>query len=529
MLLLSPNCHLHTGRDQLLSLLKPAEMNEYSRNDCLPTTRLDVIKSIIEWITDESSERKSVLWLYGVAGSGKSTISTTVAWMMRELHRLGAFFFFDRDIPERNAAMLIRTVAYHLALLDTRISDAISRIVENYPRIAEMPLDFQITNLLSAKALESVHWSGGPIVLVIDAFDELTGNNQRKELLQALSKGFHRLPPFIRVMVISRQEPDIQHALGSHSAVCRYPLGIDSAINEDDIRKFIQHRLDQIRMEKQHLSLDCNWPGDDNISGLTRSAGGLFVWASTACLYIDGYDPDRRLRELIAHPSETNFSEPFAQLDKLYKTALQSAGYWNDSSFCADCRDILGVILCSRTPLSHSVIDALLELPPSRTCLQSISRLGCVLRTDESEGVRLLHPSFHDYLSERCSVEPWSINLQLQNNKLAVHCIELLDRMLCENICGLTLENLVNVKLLPSALPYACKFWIEHVCFISNGMNDILDRIYQFLCRHLLHWMEVLAILKCHDLAIQSLVNLLEWIQVCFPVFLRRAETHIFA
>jgi len=63
--------------DQLLPTLKAVEINEYNRKSCLPTTRLDVIKSITDWVTDESTERKSVLWLYGLAGSGKSTLSTT--------------------------------------------------------------------------------------------------------------------------------------------------------------------------------------------------------------------------------------------------------------------------------------------------------------------------------------------------------------------------------------------------------------------------------------------------------------------
>jgi len=135
-------------------------MPEYNRMACLAKTRLDVIKSVTDWITDESNDQKRVLWLYGVAGSGKSTIATTIAWMMRELHRLGAFFFFDRDIPERNAATLIRTLAYQLALFDAQIGDEMSRIVESIPLIAERPLDFQFANLLSAKALQLVEWSG---------------------------------------------------------------------------------------------------------------------------------------------------------------------------------------------------------------------------------------------------------------------------------------------------------------------------------------------------------------------------------
>ena len=68
-------------------------MQEYNRTICLDGTRLDVIKFIIDWIADESDDRKSVLWLNGLAGSGKSTLSTTIALTMRDLHLLGAFFF----------------------------------------------------------------------------------------------------------------------------------------------------------------------------------------------------------------------------------------------------------------------------------------------------------------------------------------------------------------------------------------------------------------------------------------------------
>jgi hypothetical protein len=141
----------------------------------------------------------------------------------------------------------------------------------------------------------------------------------------------------------------------------------------------------------------------------------------------------------------------------------------------------------------------------------------------KTEGIHILHPSFHDYLSERCRSEPWYIDLQLHHKKLALHCIKLLDKKLCENICGLAFPEPVKEKLLPSAVSYACKFWIEHVCFISNSTDDILGHIYQFLCQHLLHWMEVLAILKCHDLTIRSLRNLFGWIQVSYLVCLQEA------
>ena len=508
----------YAGHDQLLSKLKPAEIDENYRQKCLPNTRLEVIDFIIRWIADESSDSKQVLWLHGLAGSGKSTLATTIAWMMRELRRLGGFFFFDRDVPERSAAMLVRTLAHRLSLLDDRIGAAIARIVASNQTIAEMPLTFQFANMLSASALESVEWSGGPVLLVIDAVDECP---DRGILMQALSQGFSNLPSFIRILAVSRRERDIQQTLGSHSHVLQYSLDIDSAGNKEDISEFLRHRLDEIRMNDGFL--DARWPGDDKIGALVLGAGGLFVWASTACLYIEGHDPDQRLSELIEKQPESHLTGPFVQLDRLYMTGLQSAGSWSDPSFSSDCCSILGMILCARIPLSDSTINTLLGLPKNRPCRKSISHLGCVLRISETEGIRILHPSFHDYLSERCNSKPWYINLQSHHKKLALHCIKLLDKMLCENICGLTLPESVKEKSLPSAVSYACKFWIEHICFISNITDDILGQIYQFLREHLLHWMEVLAILKCHDLTIQLLKNLFGWIQASYLVFLQEA------
>ena len=220
-------------------------MDETHRTPCLENTRHNVIFDVFQWIADESNEAKKVLWVYGLAGTGKSMLSTTIAQIMRRHHRLGAFFFFNRDIPQRNFATLIRTLAYQLAVFDTRFGDVISLAVKNYNNIAKMPLVFQFETLLSVNALKSVNWPGCPIVLIIDALDECRNEIHRKILMQALSKGLSNLPSFLRIMIVSRPESDIQHALGSNLHVLPYPLDIDSVANKDDVLVFIRHRLDR--------------------------------------------------------------------------------------------------------------------------------------------------------------------------------------------------------------------------------------------------------------------------------------------
>ena len=63
----------------------------------------------------------------------------------------------------------------------------------------------------------------------------------------------------------------------------------------------------------------------------------------------------------------------------------------------------------------------------------------------------------------------------------------------------MTLPYLSTKYTLPEALSYARKFWIEHICLVSDITDDILNEIYAFLDKHLLHWIEAMGILKSHD------------------------------
>ncbi|KAF8729839.1 hypothetical protein AX14_005937 [Amanita brunnescens Koide BX004] len=469
-------------------------------------------------VSFETRTRRPVVFLpRRVVGTSSKRNSASLGGYQRSLSKegckvKGTFFFFNRDIPQRNFSTLIRTLAYQLAIFDARFSAAISRVVENNEHIAEMPLQFQFGQMLSANAMKFIEWSEGPIVLIVDALDECGSEADRKILLQALSKGFSDLPSFIRIMVLSRPELDIQHVLGSHSHVRPYPLDIDTATNKHDVFEFIRYRLEEIRIKGGRFG--DHWPGDDKIRSLANRAGGLFIWASTACLYIgEGYAPEQRLSELINKQPEEDFFGPIAKLDSLYETGLRSAGWWNDRSFRTDCRKILGVILCARVPLPCSVIDDLLALPEDMSSSKSVSRLRCALHVSERDQIRILHPSFHDYLSQRCEDQPWSINLERHHKEVALCCVNLLDWELRENICNMTLPYLNRTKNPPEAISYACKFWIEHICLVSDATDDIVNRTYDFLVKHLLHWMEALAILNSHDHTIRSIHNLMKWLQ----------------
>src|SRR5215471_3021001 len=145
-------------------------MDASDRSECLPGTRTALIQSITDWAMNPPG-RQNVLWVHGLAGSGKSTLSTTVANRLREKGSLGAFLFFDRDVAERSdPATVIRTIAYQVGSCHTAIGTAIAAAVESFPSVCISPLRIQFKTLL-VDPLSSVIDANAPIIFVLDALD----------------------------------------------------------------------------------------------------------------------------------------------------------------------------------------------------------------------------------------------------------------------------------------------------------------------------------------------------------------------
>jgi hypothetical protein len=500
---------LSTALDHTLNILEPAQMDASTRSECLPGTRTDILRSITDWAYSTSVEKR-LLWLKGLAGSGKSTLSTTIAHTLQEQGRLGAFVFFSRDVEERNqSANVIRTLAYQLASFSPVIRTAIAQAIDTTPRITQSALRFQFTKLL-IEPLRNLPATEGPIVLILDALDECGSVEDRKPLLSLLSSEAVQLPSFVRILITSRDERDIRCALEGQSHILIRELHLTSENNMNDTLQFFRKQMAEIRSS---LRLPHDWPGDSAIFALNKLAAGLFIWASTACRFIDGYDPPGNLDVVLLGGMSTKEQ---SALDALYRTALESAvkDIRDDEYFRTDFCSIMGTILAARNPISDKTIDTLLSLKrPSRYI---ILRLGCVLHWSETGPVRILHPSFADFLSDRfrCRSDLWHVDTVLHNRLLAVHCLSHLNAVLRRNICDLVLSQATVNEILPEATPYACTSWIDHVCVITEDVDMVRDTLEQFLFRHLLHWLEAMSILKKSKTTIRSVHFLRDWLHV---------------
>jgi hypothetical protein len=502
------------GQDSL-EKLKPVTMDASKRKECLSNTRIDVLKFIVDWVNNPNGEQ-NILWLHGVAGSGKSTISTTIASEFSDSRKLGAFLFFDRDVTERNdPSIVIRTMAHQLAASDPGLGQAIRAVVERNSNILMSPLRLQFQRLI-LEPLLTVADDTPTIVIVLDALDECGTADEREALLSVLANNFMHLPCYIRTIITSRPEIDICNAFASQDHIFAHELDISSPANSDDILSYFQYRMALIRAKNRYLLLDGEWPSREVFGKLVQRACGLFVWASTACEFINGHDPRRRLdvimREEVASGAE------FA-LDALYTTALKSVGSWEDEDFVVDFRRIMGIILMARQPLSSASIDALLNLHKDRPSMHTISRLGCVLQ--QSPTVRLLHPSFADFLTTktRCEREAWFFDQSTYHMCLAFRCLDRMDTVLERNMCNMTLSVDLTNECLPEDVSYACLFWIDHICVIKEDLTQVVDRLCGFLYRHLLHWFEAMSILKRSRDTISLVDRLMHWLSVgCYHI-----------
>ncbi|KIM76284.1 hypothetical protein PILCRDRAFT_826459 [Piloderma croceum F 1598] len=485
-------------------------MDASGRTECLPNTRTEMIHSISNWAKDLTGAY-NVLWLRGLAGSGKSTLSTTVANKFRECGWLGAFIFFDRDASERSdPATVIRTLAYQVGLLHTRAGEAISGVIDKFPDICSSPVRAQFQRLLvDPLSDEGVIDPNTPLVLILDALDECGSSKKRESLLELLAEQSVRLPSAIRILITSRAERDIRGAFVNRGHVLIQELDITSHANANDISCYIRDRMIRMQRNSPDLLFGTDWPREDDIRRLTDRAYGLFVWASTAVEFMDGHDPRRRMN-IIFHGDITSGAE--YALDALYRTALASAGNWDDDDFIVDFKAVVGMILVARHPLSSTAIDLLLHLPGDRPCSHTISQLGCLFQ--QKPTVRFLHPSFADFLStqSRCVQEPWYFSQALHNRALAMRCLHRLDQVLRRNICDLTLSADIADLDLPEDVSYSCIFWIDHICAIEDDPTSVVEKLCSFLYRHLLHWLEAMSILKRSRQTVALLDRLLTWI-----------------
>lgn len=499
------------------------------RRDCHPETRIDLLRQIKSWALDSNSRR--IFWLNGMAGTGKSTVSHTIAkWLDGSgtggRVNLGASFFFKRGEGERgSAAQFFPTIATQLAEripgLEAKIEDEISvnpgvfhkQLGEQFDVLIYRPL----TTVTSSATLRRY-------IIVIDALDECENAEQNIQILLRLFARLQEIPTLdLRLFITSRPETSISQefrlSLADVHAGIRLQE-IPTSIIQHDLMTFIKDELSNIAKTTPDIRGD--WPGPKALHQLTNMAYPLFIAAATLVRMIgdDEFEPEGQLEELLRNRTVSTATP----IQEIYLSVLQqitasTVEPRKKAVIISEFQLIVGAIVVLADPLSVDSLGALLNVS-ARAVRTRLSKLHSVIEvpSDTQNPVRALHLSFPEFLlSEDLKSHPCGIDGPKTHRLLAQKCLALMSGSngLRENICGLGYPGQPRSELpdhvlqgkLPQSLRYACRHWTHHLQRSLKELHDDGEE-HNFLRTHLLHWLETLSLMGILHEALHMIADL---------------------
>jgi hypothetical protein len=497
---------------------------------CLPNTRTELLDQITNWASGQDS--KPILWLNGMAGTGKSTIARTVAQLLARRRQLGASYFFKRGEGERSyASRFFTTVASDLIVREPDMLVGINKALKEDPKIAQRAFRDQFEKLILQPLLQTKPASSRKFgyVIVVDALDECEQEEDARAILQLLArmKEIQQMP--LRIIITSR--PEFHIRLGFK----QMPNGIyqnlvlhevPKAVMEHDMRIFLEHELSLIREDRM---LTTDWPAPAQIMALVELVVPLFVYADTVCRYVNtrGNNPKERLKKILRYQKST-----FSRVDGVYLQILNQllAEQEKDEheTWLYAFRKVVGSIVVLERPLSVQSLASLLQLPEEEIMSQ-LEPLHSVLNIPESDGVpvRVLHLSFREFLidPQKQGKNSFWVDERSKHKELASWCVDLMSRPggLRQNMCGLSgpgvwqsdVDDRTVASNLSPALQYACCYWTYH---LKQSQPQIVDgdMIHLFLQKHFLHWLEAMSLIRETARCIYSITVLQAYLDVKF-------------
>jgi hypothetical protein len=503
-------------------------MNQHE-DECLPGTRTELLNEIARWAV--SPLGKCIFWLNGMAGTGKSTISRTVAIRFKQEKILGANFFFKRGQGDRgNAMKLFPTITRQLAKSIPQLTTGVQKAIYDNPDIGFKGMREQFDKILLQPLLD-LEPSTLPIlsvVIVIDALDECDVDNDIRLILQLLQQ--LKDPEALRLRVLLTSRPELPIRLGfkklaNHDYEHLVLHEIPEEVIEHDLSLFLNHRLSEIK-EERDPPLPIDWPGVINIKKLVALSVPLFIFAATICRIFEdpNWDPLDSLPEILTHQKDESKldSTYLPVLDRLLNRQTEK----QKKDLVQEFHQVVGAIVILESPLSVISLSRLIGLP-ERLIRLRLNSLHSVLRVpnDESLPVQLFHQSFRDFLldPETRSKTPFWVEKSEMHHRLAISCLHVC-QSLRNNICQLRSDGKQRTKIdrrtidqcLPSELQYACRYWAFHLAQCKDS-NDLMHSALSFLEEHFLHWVEAMCLLGFAS-EVVGIVNLLQNVKaVCGP------------
>jgi NACHT domain len=473
-----------------------------------------------------------IFWINGSAGTGKTTIAYTVAEVCKRYHVLGASFFCSRDDAEcSNPRLIFTTIAHQLAMYNSLFRDQVAEVLRSQPDIGSADVSFQLEELI-VNPLCALGSSFSPCLVILDALDECKESGITSLILSSLSRHVDKISSLC-FLVTSRPESHITTAFKCNplnsvtQKLILHEVQLD--IVQNDIQNYLSSRFTLTRLA--YHGLEETWPNQADIQALAQLSAGLFIFAATSVRFIEDpnySNPAGQLATLLSNQSGLiNPSSPYHHLDQLYIQVLDKAFPNMSDMLSQQLKKVLGTIVFLQNPLCLSAVASLLSLESDVIC-NVLSHLQSIVLTpkDDGEDIRLLHPSFADFITDltRCNNPKLWVCSRTQHTRLACVCLEAMMK-LHKNMCDLQNPILPNEEIkdlqerinkhIPQHLQYACQHWAWH---LSNGVvtDNILKLLQEFCFKQLLYWVEVCSLMGSLRNALIGLESVQQTLKVGF-------------
>ncbi|KAF9524302.1 hypothetical protein CPB83DRAFT_898050 [Crepidotus variabilis] len=375
----------------------------YDSRTCYPGTRVAVLEDIIEQV--QIAAVSTIVWLYGAAGAGKSSIAQTIAEMCRTKKLLIGSFFFCRTAPPRNnARRLAASLVYQLCQTIPSTFEYIAACIQKNPTIFENSLEVQLHQLFVEPLRRACELDPelcpSHRLLILDGLD---GCENLKPLLSVFGKVLQTTPIPIILLVASRPDFHISSIFDSPKNISFIPtvrIGLNDSYDVDaDIRLYTTVELKQIKCSHPlNKYIPANWPTPEDIELVVQKSSGQFIFPATVVRYVEHvkFKPHERLQMALTSferfGSQIN-SSPFKELDALYLQIFLSV------EDVVTTLSILRHILCLENADCPQTIAFRLQLAPGDVEMY-VSPLGSLIQFEgEEKPLRVFHRvSLRDFL-----------------------------------------------------------------------------------------------------------------------------------
>ncbi|OBS23301.1 hypothetical protein FPOA_03850 [Fusarium poae] len=364
-----------------------------------------------EWITKHfnyqnwmSSTTSSTLFIHGVRGCGKSSITSVIidqlsgqlsdsrnAMQIAYYYCSGAQSESERANPEAILRSVIRQLAVDEA---TRRVDPI--VVSEYEKSTQHQNNISRLGINECVTLLQQLTANKTTIIAIDAIDELELLD-RARLIQALKDVVTELDGVVKLLVTSRNDAQIKRLL--HKAT---PIEVSKEHNHNDIMRFAETQISFITRSRAFVDGSAPQGLLDRITeALITGAQEMFLWVELQAQMLirkkSVMDVVNALEQGLAENLDKIYEatyDGFRTLDGIAKAVVEGVFCW---------------ILYAKRPLTTEALNAALRLHPELTNHPADIRLpdlidvcsNLVVLDSVTNTLRLCHPSVRDFMRHR--------------------------------------------------------------------------------------------------------------------------------